>query len=151
LAIRNISISGEPVHYGYDYRYAVKIDSLEIPLTAKSFKFFVIIAWHRVHSAGGWVHRETLEPGTNQSRYIYRMKNEIKAGAICRAVNPKTGDSHMHSLINITDLIENDRQGNYRLNVEAAAIEFHAGNLGCHPDFAVSSLFETAKEKQCKS
>jgi len=62
--------------------------------------------------------------GFNQARYLYRMKNEIAIGF--RSAWP---------------IIENNRLGYYRLQVEPGKIRMNQDNLKSHPDWEIRSLF----------
>ena len=63
------------------------------------------------------------EIGFNQARYLYRMKNEINAEL--RADWP---------------IIENNRLGYYRLDVDPGRIQINVENLKGHPDYEIRSL-----------
>ena len=70
---QSIEIDGTPVRE----RYVVRIDGQPIKLTGKSFKYLVSLVWSRVTRDGGWLYKEDLEQGFNQSRYLYRLRQEI--------------------------------------------------------------------------
>jgi hypothetical protein len=104
-------------------RYLVKINGFPVRLTGKSFKYFIKLAWSRLNRDSGWIYKEDIEIGFNQARYLYRMKGEISNG------------------LNIKwPVIENNRLGYYRLNIDPAAISINAENLKNHPDYEVRSL-----------
>jgi replicative superfamily II helicase len=104
-------------------RYLVKIDGFPVRLTGKSFKYFVKLAWWRLNRDAGWIYKEDIEIGFNQARYLYRMKNEISA-----------------SLKSPWPMLENNRLGYYRLNVEPGRIHFNLSNLQSHPDYELRSM-----------
>lgn len=106
-------------------RFVVKINGCPVKLTGKSFKYFTKLAWSRANRESGWVYKEDIEAGFNQARYLYRMKNELTAGLGLDC-----------------SLIENNRLGYYRLDIDPAKIRFNRENLREHPDWEVRQLFE---------
>lgn len=109
-------------------RYVVKINGLPVKLTGKSFKYFTKLAWSRRNAESGWLYKEDIETGFNQARYLYRMKNEITA-----------------SLAADWSVVENNRLGYYRLDLDPERIEFNFENLKSHPDWEIRSLFERSE------
>jgi helicase len=107
-------------------RYLVRIDGFPVKLTGKSFKYLTRLAWSRLNDAGGWVYKEDIEVGFNQARYLYRMKNEINAG-----------------LQSGWPVVENNRLGYYRLQIDPDKIRLNVDNLRSHPDYELRSLFES--------
>jgi replicative superfamily II helicase len=104
-------------------RYLVKINGFPVRLTGKSFKYFAKLAWSRVNRDSGWIYKEDIEVGFNQARYLYRMKGELADG------------------LNISwPIIENNRLGYYRLNVDPSRIDINVENLKDHPDYEVRQL-----------
>ena len=104
-------------------RYLVKINGFPVRLTGKSFKYFTKLAWSRINRDSGWIYKEDIEIGFNQARYLYRMKGELTTG------------------LNISwPIIENNRLGYYRLNVDPARININIDNLKNHPDYEVRQL-----------
>ena len=106
-------------------RYLVKIDGYPVRLTGKSFKYFARLAWSRLNRDSGWIYKDDIELGFNQARYMYRMKNEIKA-----------------FLPSNWGIVENNRLGYYRLDIPPDKIRINSENLKSHPDFEVRSLFK---------
>lgn len=104
-------------------RYLVRINGFPVRLTGKSFKYLTKLAWSRLKRDPGWVYKEDIEIGFNQARYLYRMKNEIKEGV-------QSG----------WPIIENNRLGYYRLNIDPDKIKINTENLREHPDFEIRSL-----------
>ena len=104
-------------------RYLVKIDGFPVRLTGKSFKYFTKLAWSRLNHGSGWVYKEDIEIGFNQARYLYRMKNEIKAG-----------------LKSCWPVVENNRLGYYRLRISPDKIKINVENLMDFPDIEVQGL-----------
>ncbi len=108
-------------------RYLVRINGFPVRLTGKSFKYFTRLAWWRLYREPGWIYKEDLEIGFNQARYLYRMKNEITSAlTFCWAV------------------IENNRLGYYRLNLDPTRIRINRENLQRHPDYEVRCLADQA-------
>ena len=104
-------------------RYLVRINGFPVRLTGKSFKYLTKLAWSRMKRDSGWVYKEDIEVGFNQARYLYRMKNEIKEGVQSR-----------------WPIIENNRLGYYRLNIDPEKIRINTDNLRDHPDYEIRSL-----------
>jgi len=104
-------------------RYLVRINGFPVRLTGKSFKYFTKLAWSRLNIDAGWIYKEDIEIGFNQARYLYRMKNEISA-----------------SLNMDWPLIENNRLGYYRLNIEPGKIKINRDNLRKHPDYEIRQM-----------
>ena len=110
-------------------RYLIRIDGFSVRLTGKSFKYLSKLAWSRLNGDAGWIYKEDIEVGFNQARYLYRMKNEINAG-----------------FSSSWPIIENNRSGYYRLNIEPDKIRINLDNLKNHPDFELRSLFSAQTE-----
>lgn len=108
--------------YEHD-RYLIKIDGFPVRLTGKSFKYFAKLAWWRRRQPAGWIYKDDIEIGFNQARYLYRMKNEINA-----------------ELRADWAIIENNRLGYYRLDIDPGRIQINLDNLKNHPDFELRSL-----------
>jgi len=111
-------------------RYLVRVDGVNVPLTAKSFLYLTRLAHFRTQREGGWVWKEEIEPGFNQARYLYRMKNEISEVTLVS-----------------WNGVENQRPGYYRLNAEPRGIKFNVENLMVHPDYMINSLFLKSRER----
>lgn len=107
----------------------VVINELPVFLTGKSFKYITKLAYARTSPKhkGGWIHKEDLEPGFDQARYLYRIRNEI---------NEKMGGD--------CEVVENNKRGYYRLNVDPANIAFNEENLRTHEHFEIRMLFADA-------
>jgi hypothetical protein len=106
-------------------RFLVRINGYPVRLTGKSFKYLAKLAWSRLHKDAGWIYKEDIEVGFNQARYLYRMKNEINSG--------------FHSG---WPIVENNRLGYYRLQIDPSRIRLNVDTLKNHPDYEVRSLFE---------
>ena len=117
----------EPRKQGTTGRYIVIIDDTPVGLSDRSFKYFTLMALKRIGNIKGWIHKDDLEPGGyNQARYIYRMKNEIKAtiGEAC-------------------PVFDNNRMGFYRIDVESSKIKINPKTLLNHHDADIRKAVET--------
>ncbi len=110
-------------------RFVIRINGRPVRLTGKSFKYFAKLAWSRQNAESGWMYKEDIEAGFNQARYLYRMKNEVSAG-----------------LGSDWPVVENNRLGYYRLDVDPSKIRFNRNALRQHPDWEVRSLFEVSSD-----
>jgi helicase len=104
-------------------RLTVKYFGRELPLTLKSFKYLAKLACARIRDNLGWLHKEDLEPGFNQARYIYNLKKELGLGKD-QAV------------------LENNREGYYRLNIMPEDIVLNSENLRSIQDYELKCLAE---------
>lgn len=104
-------------------RYLIKINGFPVRLTGKSFKYFAKLAWWRRQQPAGWIYKDDIEIGFNQARYLYRMKNEIN-----------------HELRADWPIVENNRLGYYRLDIDPGRIQINLDNLKNHPDYELRSL-----------
>ena len=104
-------------------RLTVKFFGQEVPLTLKSFKYLAKLASAKFFENTGWIHKENLEPGFNQARYIYNLKKELGL------------DKHQ-------GVLENNRGGYYRLNLNPEEIGFNLDNLKHIQDYELSSIVE---------
>jgi hypothetical protein len=102
-------------------RLTVRFARRRFPLTLKSFKYLAKLACARLTDKSGWLHKEDLEPGFNQARYIYNLKKEL-------------------GLARDRKVLENNRSGFYRLNLEPNQISFNFENLRRLPDFEIKEL-----------
>jgi helicase len=115
----SICIEGRPVKN----RYSVIINNQSLTLPAKSFMLLTKLAVALVNNPDGWVHKDQLESGFNQSRYISRLKKELL---------PYLPEGY--------NLIENNRLGGYRLNLTKENLKVEWGNLEKVEDEEVRSL-----------
>ncbi len=104
-------------------RYRVVFRDRPILLTAKSFKYLMKLAAQRSLDGRGWLDKEELEPGFNQARYLYNLRKEL-------------GGTSVHG----RELIENDRQGKYRISLPADEIHFDLAALLLLEDFEIAEL-----------
>ncbi|KPL00296.1 MAG: hypothetical protein AMJ90_08450 [candidate division Zixibacteria bacterium SM23_73_2] len=93
-------------------RFLIILNGKEIYLPAKSFSYLFKLAWAKKKTEDGWMHKMDLEPGENQAKYLYRLKNQIKS----------SGEFTQ-------ELIENNRTGSYRLDIPPEKIKFDLDNL----------------------
>ncbi len=131
-----VMISSEPDSVEIDgtyerERYLIRINGFPVRLTGKSFKYLLKLAWSRLNSDSGWVYKEDIEVGFNQARYLYRMKNEIKAG-----------------LNSGWTVVENNRLGYYRLSINPEKIAISIANLKDFPDHEVQDLLKSEVSDQ---
>lgn len=108
-------------------RFVANINGQEVLMRPKPFIFLVKLAYHR-KCGEGWLHKDELEEGNRQSRYIYRMKQEIEESLGTKPV------------------IENVRGGYYRLNLNPKNITLNETNLQQHYDFSIRQLFKKDDE-----
>jgi len=104
-------------------RLTVRFFGQEVPLTMKSFKYLAKLASAKLFEGTGWIHKEHLEPGFNQARYIYNLKKEL-------GLDKNQG------------VLENNRGGYYRLNLNPEEIRFNLENLKGIQDYELSSIVE---------
>jgi len=117
----SLVIDGTPVKD----KFLVLVNGRKANLPAKSFKYLLKLAWAAFKNEGGWIHRNDLEPGENQTRYLHRLKKQIKP-------NLEPGQS----------FIENNRLGCYRMNVTKDKIRINPPPLMNNPDTEIKSTVE---------
>lgn len=115
-------------------RLTVRFFGRELPLTLKSFKYLAKLACAKYLDAknNGWLHKDQLEPGFNQARYIYNLKKEL-------------------GLSKNQGLLENNRSGYYRLNLTPDEIELNLENLKRIQDYELKSIAERYENLQVSS
>ncbi|MCP4567920.1 MAG: DEAD/DEAH box helicase [FCB group bacterium] len=116
---QSIEIDGTPVRE----RFVVRINGQTIKLTGKSFKYLVSLAWSRLTKDNGWLYKEELEQGFNQSRYLYRLRQEIG-----------------RDFLPDWPLYENNRSGYYRLMIDRDRIKVNLNALKDIPDFEIQRM-----------
>ncbi len=104
-------------------RLNIEFQGRRIPVTMKSFKYLVKLACAKYEDENGWLHKEKLEPGFNQARYIYNLKKEL-------------------GLARGQGILENNRSGYYRLNLTPEDIALNIENIKGIQDFEIKSLME---------
>jgi len=127
--VKSIHIDGS--HFMRE-RNLLVINNKNVGLTRKSFKYFTILAFNLARGENnGGVNKYYLEDGFYQTRYINRMKGEIKDGL--EGVYPSVENP----------IIENDHNGHYRLVVDPGIITFNEALLKKYDDYDISSLFSS--------
>lgn len=106
-------------------KFLIWINGKKVTLPAKSFKYLVKLAWATFKNKQGWIHKNDLEPGDNQTRYLHRLKKQITP-----YLEPNQ------------TLMENNRLGCYRLSVPASGIKINTGLLTNSPDSEISGMAE---------
>ena len=116
-------------------KFLVLVNGRRVNLPAKSFKYLVKLTWALFSAKGGsasggrsdsgWIHKNDFEPGENQTRYLHRLKNQIKP-----------------CLDSGQTLFENNRLGSYRLNVSKQRIKLNQDALLKNPDAEIKRMAE---------
>jgi helicase len=114
-------------------KFLVLVNGRRVNLPAKSFKYLVKLTWALFsakggsasggHNEGGWIHKNDFEPGENQTRYLHRLKNQIK--------------SYLNSG---QTLFENNRLGSYRLTIPKQKIKLNQDMLLKNPDAEIKKM-----------
>ena len=106
-------------------KFLILVNGQRVNLPAKSFKYLVKLTWALFKNDGGWIHRNDFEPGENQTRYLHRLKNQVKPG-----LNP--GQT----------IFENNRLGSYRLSLSKQSIKLNKDALLKNPDTEIKKMAE---------
>jgi len=106
-------------------KFLVLVNRSRVSLPAKSFKYLVKLTWALFKNEGGWIHKNDFEPGENQTRYLHRLKNQIK-----------------HCLNSGQTLFENNRLGSYRLTIPERHIKLNKDTLLKNPDAEIKKMAE---------
>jgi helicase len=113
-------------------KFLVLVNGKRINLPAKSFRYLIKLTWALFSAGskigeneGGWIHKNDFEPGENQTRYLHRLKNQIK---LCL----NAGQT----------LFENNRLGSYRLTVPKESIKLNQDALLKNPDAEIKRMAE---------
>jgi len=110
-------------------RVLINFGAIEINLTPKSFSYLFKLSAARLSDEEGWLSKEEIEPGFNQAKNIYRVKQELKRFA--------TG---------LEEYIENNKSGYYRINLLPEQIRIDFGRMKSFHDLElveISSSLET--------
>jgi replicative superfamily II helicase len=103
----------------------------DIDVSPKSFNYlFKLVAGRFLHPEG-WLDKEEIEPGFNQAKNIYRVKQELKRFG--------TG---------LEQCIENNKSGRYRLNLQPEQIVVDFGSMEAFADLELAELSRRLKAKQ---
>jgi helicase len=116
-------------------KFLVLVNGKRVNLPAKSFKYLVKLTWALFsakggsasggQNEGGWIHKTDFEPGENQTRYLHRLKNQIKP-----------------CLDSGQTLFENNRLGSYRLTIPKQRIKLNQDALLKNPDVEIKKMAE---------
>jgi len=112
-------IDGTPVKD----KFLVLLNGKRVILPAKSFKYLVKLAWAAFKKEDGWIHKEDLEPGDNQTRYVYRLRKQLRSAL-------GSGQS----------IMENNRLGSYRLSILKHNITLNHPVLMKNPDAEIAAI-----------
>jgi helicase len=115
----SLVIDGSPVKD----KFLILVNGRKTILPAKSFKYLVKLVWAAFKTEDGWIHKNDLEPGDNQTRYVYRLRKQIK---------PSLDPGQF--------MIENNRLGSYRLSVPKHNITVNPSTLGKNPDAEIKDM-----------
>jgi hypothetical protein len=120
---------------GVKDKFLVLVNGTRVNLPAKSFKYLVKLTWALFsakgesaaggQNEGGWIHKNDFEPGENQTRYLHRLKNQIK---------PYLDSDQI--------LFENNRLGSYRLTIPRQRIKLNPDALLKNPDTEIKKMVE---------
>jgi len=106
-------------------KFLVLVNGKRVNLPAKSFKYLVKLTWALSHNQEGWIHKNDFEPGENQTRYLHRLKNQIKP-----FLEPAQA------------LFENNRLGSYRLSIPKQKIKLNQDMLLKNPDAEIKKMVQ---------
>ena len=104
-------------------RVRIFFNESEIELTPKSFNYLYKLGAARFLKPEGWMSKEEIEPGFNQAKNIYRVKQELKRFA--------TG---------LEDMIENNKSGFYRLKLRPEQIKIDVASMESYSDYELAEL-----------
>ena len=105
-------------------RFVVAVGERTCALRAKSFKYLFTLAAARLLAGhDGWVDKRDVEPGENQIKYFYQLRQELKAA--CAGAQ---------------QLIENDGSGRYRLALPPERIRFNLARIADFPDWEIQKI-----------
>ncbi|MCK4858473.1 MAG: DEAD/DEAH box helicase [candidate division Zixibacteria bacterium] len=112
-------------------RVVINYNNTEIDITPKSFNYLFKLTAARLLSIDGWLSKEEIEPGFNQAKNIYRIKQELKRYA--------TG---------LERCIENNKAGRYRINLQPAQIRIDYESMDSFADRELAELARRLQEKR---
>ncbi|MFQ6031891.1 MAG: hypothetical protein ACE5K2_03125, partial [Candidatus Zixiibacteriota bacterium] len=104
-------------------KFLVLVNGKRVILPAKSFKYLVKLTWALFKNDDGWIHKNDFEPGENQTRYLHRLKSQIKP-----------------TLNSGQALFENNRLGSYRLTIPKQHIKLNKDALLKNPDEEIKKM-----------
>jgi hypothetical protein len=120
-------ITGKPI----GRRFEVIINEQSVFLSGTSFYYLFRLSHHAVTVRGGYLQHSELDSGDNHIRYIYRLRQELKANQV---------DSLLR--------IENDKNGGYRLLLSADHVSFDIQMLVRFPDARIQALAQQLNREQ---
>lgn len=123
MTVTSLVIDGTPKDSTDNCRFLIWINGKKVWLTYKSFCYLAKLAV-ACRIGEGWLYRTELEPGGNQSRYVYRMKAETD---------------------NRIDVFTN-RRGSYLLNIDPRSVFFNHKAMAAFPDTLVKEAVELVEE-----
>jgi hypothetical protein len=112
-------------------RVVIRYADTDIDVTAKSFNYLFKLAAGRLLSSEGWLDKEEIEPGFNQAKNIYRVKQELKRFG--------TG---------LEGYIENNKSGRYRLSLDPQQIQVDFDSMESCADQELTELSRRIRSKQ---
>jgi len=95
----------------------------EIDITPKSYNYLYKLTVARFLKPEGWLSKDDIEPGFNQAKNIYRVKQELKRFA--------TG---------LEQRIENNGSGFYRINLSLEQIKIDFDSMKSFCDLELAEL-----------
>ncbi len=132
-----LNIIGKPKYVGSGLRFHIRFLDKDLFLTQKSFTYLTKLAYRAIvtstwayEDASGWLHKEKLDCGDCQTRYIYNLKKEVDCNGIQDTfkIYPEGG------------LIVSDRNGSYKLNIKPQFISIEYENLLNFPDHEIRKI-----------
>lgn len=115
-------------------RILLQFDSCEIDVSPKSFNYLFKLAAARLTSREGWLSKEEIEPGFNQAKNIYRIKQELRSFS--------TG---------LERCIENNKSGHYRINLQPEQILIDFESMSGYSDLELAELAREVQSRQALS
>jgi hypothetical protein len=119
-------VTGKPV----GRRFEVIVNERSVLLSGNSFYYLFRLAHHVATAPGDYLQHSELDSGDNHIRYIYRLRQELKANQV---------DSQLW--------IENDKKGGYRLMLSLDQINLDLNQLSEYPDVRVETLVKALDQQ----
>lgn len=127
----SIIIDGTPTQVGGGRggRFLVIVDRQSVPLQPLCFRFFAILGIQfLLGDDDGWVRGSHLwYPADNVARYIYRLKQDVHDASVG---------------LRGWSVVENDRQGRYRLIARPGSLAVSCTNLYEFDDFDLGRMVD---------
>jgi replicative superfamily II helicase len=112
-------------------RVVLQFGGSEIEISPKSFNYLFKLAAARFLKPEGWLDKEEIEPGFNQAKNIYRVKQELKRS--------RTG---------LEQRIENNKSGLYRINLSPEQIAIDFDSMADCSDLELAALARRVQESK---